>query len=236
MREIVLDTETTGVNALSGDRVVEIGCVELLNHVATGNSWHAYINPERDMPAEAEAVHGLSAAFLADKPVFAAVAGDFLDFIQDSPLIIHNASFDMGFLNAEFTRLGLKPMPMARSIDTVAMARKRFPGAPASLDALCRRFGVDNSGRTYHGALLDAQLLAEVYLELLGGRQPDLVLGATVKVAEVGLVVAEVPRTFRAPRPHAATAEELEAHAAFLKSIKSPLWLAGEEPAAASAS
>ncbi|TWB22494.1 DNA polymerase-3 subunit epsilon [Nitrospirillum amazonense] len=236
MREIVLDTETTGVNALGGDRVVEIGCVELLNHVATGNSWHAYINPERDMPAEAEAVHGLSAAFLSDKPVFAAVAGDFLDFIQDSPLIIHNASFDMGFLNAEFTRLGMKAMPMARSVDTVAMARKRFPGAPASLDALCRRFGIDNSGRTYHGALLDAQLLAEVYLELMGGRQPDLVLGATAaKTTEVGLVVVEETRVFRAPRPHAASPEELEAHAAFLKDIKSPLWLAGEEPAAATA-
>ncbi|MDE1149025.1 MAG: DNA polymerase III subunit epsilon [Azospirillaceae bacterium] len=235
MREIVLDTETTGVHALGGDRVVEIGCVELLNHVATGNSWHAYLNPERDMPAEAEAVHGLSAAFLADKPVFAAVAGDFLDFIQDSPLIIHNASFDMAFLNAEFTRLGMKTMPMSRSVDTVVMARKRFPGAPASLDALCRRFGVDNSGRTYHGALLDAELLAEVYLELLGGRQPDLVLGAAPKVTDTGLVVVDEARVHRAPRPHAASAEELEAHAAFMKQIKSPLWLAGDEPAAAGA-
>lgn len=231
MREIVLDTETTGIDALNGDRVVEIGCVELFNHVATGQSYHVYINPERDMPAEAQAVHGLSADFLRQHKVFAEIVGDFLDFIADSPLIIHNAGFDMGFLNAELTRLGMKTMPGSRAIDTVQMARKRFPGASASLDALCRRFGIDNSSRTYHGALLDAQLLAEVYLELLGGRQPDLVLGAAAtpqaRAAQAG--GPALARDFRPPRPHAASEEELAAHAAFIATLKNPLWTAQEQ-------
>ena len=176
MREIVLDTETTGFDPLTGDRIVEIGCVEVINYIPTDNQLHLYINPERDMPPGAFAVHGLSEEFLRDKPVFAQICGQFLDFIGDSRLVIHNAEFDMKFINAELVRLGIKPLPMSRALDTVGMARRKFPGAPASLDALCRRFGIDNSNRTLHGALLDAQLLGEVYLELQGGRQPDLVL------------------------------------------------------------
>lgn len=223
MREIVLDTETTGINPLDGDRLVEIGCVELLNHLPTGRTFHVYLNPERDMPAEAQAVHGLSAEFLSKHKVFAEEVGDFLDFIADAKLVIHNAAFDMGFINAELTRLGMKGLPSDRAIDTVQMARRRFPGAPASLDALCRRFNVDNSGRTFHGALLDAQLLAEVYLELLGGREPGLILGATA--AAVASITVE--RVRREPRPHAPSTEELQAHEAFLKSFKvATLWLA----------
>jgi DNA polymerase-3 subunit epsilon len=225
MREIILDTETTGLDALNGDRLVELGCVETVNHVATGKVLHKYINPERDMPAEAEAVHGLSAAFLSDKPIFAEVVGEFLDFIGDSTLVIHNATFDMGFLNAELTRLGM-PKLTNPVIDTVKIARRRFPGAAASLDALCRRFEIDNSNRTLHGALLDAQLLAEVYLELMGGRQPDLVLagGPAVQSMDSGPVV--INRVVRPPRPHAPTSDELAAHEAFIKGFKAPLWLA----------
>ena len=224
MREIILDTETTGLDALNGDRLVEIGCVETINHVATGRHYHVYINPERDMPAEAEAVHGLSSSFLADKPIFAAVVGDFLDFIADSPLVIHNASFDMGFLNAELARLGM-PKLTNPVTDTVKIARRRFPGAAASLDALCRRFEIDNSNRTLHGALLDAELLAEVYLELMGGRQPDLVLG-TAQSTQVESAQTRAARVVRPPRPHAPTAEEAAAHEAFIKGLKTPLWLA----------
>lgn len=226
MREIVLDTETTGIDALNGDRIVEIGCVELFNHVATGKHYHTYLNPERDMPAEAEAVHGLSAAFLSDKPLFPAVVGDFLDFIGDAQLVIHNATFDIGFLNAELARIGMGKLTNP-VIDTVKIARKRFPGAPASLDALCRRFEIDNSNRTLHGALLDSQLLAEVYLELMGGRQPDLVLaGGPVVQTTVEVVTAPVVRVSRPPRPHAPSADELAAHEAFVKGLKNAAWLA----------
>jgi DNA polymerase-3 subunit epsilon len=173
MREIVLDTETTGFDPESGDRIVEIGAVELWNHVATGNTFHKYINPERSMPQEAFEVHGLGDDFLRDKPVFAHIAKDFIDFIGDAKLIIHNASFDMKFLNAELRWLNLPQIPWNQAIDTLAIARKKYPGSPASLDALCRRFNIDNSSRTLHGALLDSEILAEVYLELIGGRQPD---------------------------------------------------------------
>ncbi|HET8726721.1 MAG TPA: DNA polymerase III subunit epsilon [Alphaproteobacteria bacterium] len=224
MREIALDTETTGLDPLTGDRIVEIGCVEMINHVATNRSFHRYLNPERPMPAEALAVHGLTDEFLADKPVFAEVAQDFLEFIGDARLVIHNAEFDMRFLNAELSRLGFQALPMSRSFDTVALCRKRYPGAQANLDALCKRFGIDNSDRTLHGALLDAQLLAEVYLELMGGRQPGLILAKArdgARSAEAG------PREVRQPRPHAAAAEELAAHAEFLKKLKDPLWQAG---------
>lgn len=224
MREIVLDTETTGFDPLTGDRLVEIGCVALFNHLPSGEVFHRYINPERDMPEEAFKVHGLSAAFLADKPVFAAVADSFLDFIGDAPLVIHNAEFDMRFLNAELARLGRPTLPMSRAIDTVAMARKRFPGAQANLDALCRRFGIDNSHRTQHGALLDAELLAEVYLQLIGGRQPGLELGVRAATAAAGRA-APVERVARPPRPHAPSAAEAEAHAAFLDRFKAaPVW------------
>ena len=228
MREIVLDTETTGIDPLNGDRIVEIGCVELFNHIATGQHYHTYLNPERDMPAEAEAVHGLSSSFLSDKPVFPAVVGDFLDFIGDAQLVIHNASFDIGFLNMELVRIGM-PKLTNPVIDTVKIARKRFPGAPASLDALCRRFEIDNSNRTLHGALLDSQLLAEVYLELMGGRQPDLVLaGGPVATQQGGLDTgpARATRTARPPRPHSPLPDELAAHEAFVKGLKNPAWLA----------
>ncbi|MGE4218100.1 MAG: DNA polymerase III subunit epsilon [Alphaproteobacteria bacterium] len=222
MREIVLDTETTGLDPASGHRVVEIGCIELVNHLPTGRVFHQYVNPERDMPLEAFNVHGLSEAFLATHPVFADIADAFMDFIGDARLVIHNAAFDMGFLNAELALLGGRHAPLARerAIDTVQMARTRFPGAQASLDALCRRFEIDNTARTKHGALLDAELLAEVYLELVGGRQPDLAL-ASIATARAA---ARAARPERAPRPHALTAEEAAAHAAFLKRLTDPVW------------
>jgi DNA polymerase III subunit epsilon len=231
MREIVLDTETTGLDPVHGDRLVEIGCVEVFNHIATGETYHQYVNPQRDMPAGAFAVHGLSEEFLSGHPVFADVADAFLDFIGDDPLVIHNASFDMGFLNAELRRLKRRELPMSQSVDTVRMARRRFPGAPASLDALCRRFDIDNSSRTYHGALLDAELLAEVYLELRGGRQPELSLAAAEAGAssEASANEGEIPAPsadVRPARPHAATADEVAAHDAFIATLKEPMWLA----------
>src|SRR6202789_3025920 len=176
MREIILDTETTGLDPLRGDRLVEIGCVEILNRMPTGQTFHRHINPERDMPAEAFAVHGLSSAFLADKPLFAAVVEEFLEFIGDAPLVIHNASFDIGFINAELARTGHPPIPLARAIDTIEIAKRKIPGARYSLDELCKRFGVDLTARSKHGALLDADLTAQIYLELIGGRQRGLAL------------------------------------------------------------
>ncbi|MGB0630154.1 MAG: DNA polymerase III subunit epsilon [Alphaproteobacteria bacterium] len=229
MRELVLDTETTGLDPLNGDRLVEIGCVEVFNHIATGKTFHQYINPERDMPAGAFAVHGLSEEFLSGYPVFADVVDAFLDFIGDDPLVIHNAKFDMGFINAELRRLKRPALPMSQSVDTVSMARRRFPGAPASLDALCRRFDIDNSSRAKHGALLDAELLAEVYLELRGGRQPGLSLaaaeaGASSENDEAETIDLQPGSEVRPPRPHAPTAEEIAAHKAFVASLKEPLW------------
>lgn len=225
MREIVLDTETTGFEPSEGHRLVEIGCVELLNHVATGRTFHKYVNPEREVPEEAARVHGLTWDMLKDKPLFADVAAEFLDFIGDAPLVIHNAAFDMKFINAELAWAGFSTVPFDRAIDTVHMARRKFPGAPASLDALCRRFGIDNSHREKHGALLDSELLAEVYLELRGGRQPGLVLTAATGPVVTTVERAAVERPFRAPRAHAATAEELERHRAFLaKKVKGALW------------
>jgi DNA polymerase-3 subunit epsilon len=223
MREIILDTETTGFDPLSGHRLVEIGCVELINHLPSGVVFHRYVNPERDMPEEAFRVHGLSAEFLAGHGVFAEVVADFLEFIGDeAPLVIHNAEFDMRFINAELARLGFPAIPMARAIDTVAIARKRFPGAQANLDALCRRFEIDNTHRTRHGALLDAELLAEVYLQLIGGRQPGLELAVSGAGAAPAARVAREPRP---PRPHAPSAAEAEAHQAFLTKIKNAIWL-----------
>lgn len=224
MREIVLDTETTGFKPEEGHRLIEIGCVELVNHVATGKTFHRYINPERDVPADAVAVHGLTAEFLADKPLFNDVVADFVEFIGDAPLVIHNAAFDMNFLNWELKIAGYPVMPRDRAIDTLMMARQKFPGAPATLDALCKRFGIDNSSRTYHGALLDAQLLAEVYLELRGGRQAGLALSAGPLAG--GGVSVRIERPYRAPRPHAPSEEELAAHAELLKKLKNPLWAA----------
>ncbi|NFV81621.1 DNA polymerase III subunit epsilon [Magnetospirillum aberrantis] len=227
MREIVLDTETTGFDPLQGDRIVEIGCVELINHLPSGKVYHQYINPERFMPDEAFKVHGLSDQFLADKPVFAEIVADFRAFIGDDPLVIHNAEFDMKFLNAEFARLGFAAMPMSRAIDTVIMARKKFPGSPANLDALCRRFEIDNSNRTFHGALLDSELLAEVYLQLIGGRQPGFELGLA---GTKGGAQVQVVRERREPRPHAPTPEETEAHMAFVAKLKKAIWLREPEP------
>jgi len=234
MREIVLDTETTGFDAVSGDRLVEIGCIELMNHVPTGKSFQRYLNPERDVPMGAFQIHGLSTEFLADKPKFAEVADDLLGFVGESPLIIHNAEFDMKFINVELERAGKGTIPTARAVDTVQMARKKFPGAPASLDALCKRFSIDNSSRTLHGALLDAQLLAEVYLELMGGRQAGLGLAIVEEIT----VVADLDFTggrrsaspgielpVRPPRPHAPSAEELAAHQTFIAKISSAIWL-----------
>lgn len=225
MREIIFDTETTGLDPRSGDRMVEIGCIEMINRVATGRTFHAYFNPDRTMPAAAEAVHGLSDAFLADKGRFAEKVDDLLAFIADSPLVAHNAGFDFGFLNAELAICGLEAVCKSRMIDTVALARVRHPGAKLSLDALCTRYGVDRSHRTMHGALLDAELLAQVYVELTGGRQIGLELAADATEHLVASIVTiERTRIFRAPRAHHASEAELMAHAAFLDSIKSPLW------------
>lgn len=224
MREIVLDTETTGFKPEDGHRLVEIGCIELVNLIPTGRSWHHYINPERDVPAEAASIHGLTTDKLRDKPVFSSLAADFLDFIGDAPLVIHNAKFDMTFLNAELKALGFPVMPMTRAIDTVDIARKRYPGAPASLDALCKRFGIDNSNRTFHGALLDASLLASVYLELRGGKQPELIGGGKAAARTQTVSLQANDRPVRPPRPHAASPDELAAHAAMIGKLKNPIW------------
>lgn len=224
MREIVLDTETTGMDPAMGDRLVEIGCVELENHLPTGRHYHVYINPERDVPAAAVAVHGLTNAFLKDKPTFGEIVGDFTDFIGDATLVIHNAEFDVKFLNAELKMFGFSALDWKRVLDTVAMARKKFPGSPANLDALCRRFNIDNSNRTLHGALLDAQLLAEVYLELLGGRQRGLDMGGTTTPEKGDLMVQKktAERVYRTPRIFKPTEQEIAAHAAMMKEIKKP--------------
>ncbi|MEO1470302.1 MAG: DNA polymerase III subunit epsilon [Pseudomonadota bacterium] len=228
VREIVLDTETTGLDAAEGHRVVEIGCVELVNHLRTGRDFHVYINPERSMPADAFRIHGLSDAFLRDKPRFAEIATEFLRFIAEDRLLIHNAAFDIGMLNAEFARLGIAEIPMARALDTAGMARRRYPGAHVSLDALCKRFGVDNSGREKHGALLDSELLADVYLELLGGRQQGLTLDAgPSQGAGSGDTVARAIAHRARPRPLAPRLTEAEAaaHAAFVEDLgDSALW------------
>lgn len=223
MREIVLDTETTGLDPDDGHRVVEIGCVELLNHIPTGRTFHTYVNPEREMPEEALRVHGLSTAFLAGQPVFAEVVEAFLEMIADAPLVIHNAAFDLRFLDAELARLGRPGWPRDRVVDTLALAQTRFPGISVSLDALCRRFGVDASARTKHGALLDSELLAEVYLHLIGGRQPDLGLALAV-TGSGGAAALRIERRYRPPRPHEPSAEELAAHAAFLEGLTDPIW------------
>ncbi len=224
MREIVLDTETTGLDPASGHRLVEIGCVELINHIRTGNYFHSYLNPERDMPREAENVHGISAEFLKDKPLFKAVARSFLEFIGDSTLVIHNAAFDMKFLNAELNSLGHPMLPMERTIDTVLMARRMFPGQPASLDALCKRFNIDLSARTKHGALLDAELLADVYLELKGGRQSTLGLVAHAEET-ITVDLSFHGQTAIRARHFPPSAEELAAHKTMLQKIKQAIWL-----------
>ncbi|MEO8546881.1 MAG: DNA polymerase III subunit epsilon [Sphingomicrobium sp.] len=225
MREIIFDTETTGLNPAGGDRMVEIGCIEIFNRVETGRHFHAYFNPERPMPSEAEAVHGLSNIFLSDKPKFGDRAEELLDFIEDSPLVAHNASFDFGFLNHELGLCSRPPVCTSRMICTLVLARARHPGAKHSLDALCTRFGVDRSQRVKHGALLDAQLLAQVYVELTGGRQIGLGLVADTGQVEVAVNGSSVTiREVRAARPHHAAAEELERHRAFISKLVNPLW------------
>lgn len=220
MREIVLDTETTGFDPETGDRLVEIGAVELHGHMPTGNQYHQYINPEREVPAEAVDVHGLTYDFLSDKPLFKDVAQEFLDFIGDAKLVIHNAAFDIKFLNAELKWLGRPSIPWDRAIDTLDIARKKFPGSPVSLDALCRRYNIDNSARTLHGALLDSEILAEVYLELIGGRQPDLVLSTStqaVTTEQNSDVWRPQPRPEKLPSRLSKT--EADAHAEFVDSM-----------------
>jgi DNA polymerase-3 subunit epsilon len=225
VREIVFDTETTGLNPAGGDRMVEIGCVEMLNRVETGRHFHAYFNPDRDMPFEAEMVHGLTNLFLSDKPRFAERAEELLEFIEDSPLVAHNAGFDFSFLNYELERCGRGPVGMHRMVDTLTLARTRHPGAKHSLDALCMRFGIDRSHRVKHGALLDAQLLAQVYIELTGGRQ--IGLGLVAEAGSVSVASAAGPvvvREVRPARPHFAALEELERHRAFIAKLVNPLW------------
>ena len=233
MREIVLDTETTGFEPEQGDRIVEIGAIELLNHMPTGNTFHVYINPQRDMPQAAFDVHGIGPDLLAaprpprggevtlkDKPLFKDVGQKFLDFIgTDAKLVIHNAAFDVKFLNAELRWLGLPQIPWERAIDTLAMARQKFPGSPASLDALCRRFGIDNTARTLHGALLDSEILAEVYLELIGGRQPDFGLAETTAGTKTSATSQWKPRPRLTPLAPRITPAEEEAHAAFVEKM-----------------
>jgi DNA polymerase-3 subunit epsilon len=221
MREIILDTETTGLDPDAGHRIVEIACLELANHLPTGRTFQRYLNPERDMPADALAIHGLSQEFLAGQKVFAETAGELLEFLADAPLVIHNAEFDLGFLNAELARLGFAPIAPRRAIDTMLLARRKFPGAPASLDALCSRFNIDNSKRTLHGAMLDAELLSEVYLELVGGRQATMELAARGAMSGHATVAGQAARP---PRPHPPTPEEEAAHAALLARLKTPLW------------
>ena len=243
MREIVLDTETTGFDPFSGDRIVEIGAVELLNHMPTGETFHVYINPERSMPQEAFGVHGIGPDLLEppqkpekgqvtlrDKPVFAKFGQAFLDFVRDSRMVIHNASFDMKFLNAELGWMNLPQLPMEQAIDTLAMARKRFPGSPATLDALCRRFSIDNSNRTLHGALLDSEILAEVYLELIGGRQPDFALSSSGSGSDTAAVDSNWrPEPRPTPLPSRLTAEEKAAHDAFVEKLgEDALWVSAQ--------
>ena len=227
MREIVLDTETTGFEPDEGDRIVEIGAVELFNHMPTGKTYHQYINPQRSMPQGAFDVHGLGDDFLRDKPLFADIAQKFLDFIGDAKLVIHNAAFDMKFLNAELGWLNRPPLATDRALDTLAIARRKFPGSPASLDALCRRFGIDNSSRTLHGALLDSEILAEVYLELIGGRQPDFALGLQTQNSQPGQPAPEWrARPRPVPLPSKLTQTEAAAHAVFVAKLGgAALWL-----------
>ena len=216
MREIVLDTETTGLDPADGHRVIEIGCVELVDHFPTGRSFQRYLNPERDMPPDAQRIHGITTEFLLDKPLFAHVAGEFLEFIGDAPLVIHNASFDLKFLNSELHRLAHPPISSARAIDTVDIAKSKYPGARFSLDELCKRFGIDLSSRSLHGALLDAELTAQVYLELVGGRQKRLLLSAVDEAASAELAVARIVRVRPAPLVPLASEAELLAHREFI--------------------
>ena len=223
MREIVLDTETTGLDPISGDRIVEIGCVELMNHLPTGRTYHQYINPQRAMPDAAFRIHGLSTEFLMGYPVFSEIIDGFLAFIGDGLLVIHNSGFDMGFINAELSKLDRRTLDMMQSLDTVRLARQKFPGAPASLDALCKRFNIDNSNRQLHGALLDARLLADVYLELIGGRQTDLGLAGNPTSGALHTIIDK--SDIQPPRLHSASSDEVAKHQIFLETLNDALWL-----------
>jgi DNA polymerase-3 subunit epsilon len=220
IREIALDTETTGLDPASGHRIIEIGCVEMVNKIRTGNNFHHYLNPQRDIPYEAQKVHGISNEKVKDSPLFSEIAGDFLKFIEDSTLIIHNAEFDMKFINSEFQKIGFATIPMDRTIDTVKIARKKFPGSPANLDALCKRFGIDLSKRTKHGALLDAELLADIYLELSGGRQEAIIFHNDENILQEKKIV----RKFREARIFVNTEQELAAHDELIDKMKDALW------------
>lgn len=222
-RQVVLDTETTGLDPLLGDRIIEIAAIEIVNLVPTGRTFHVLLDPEREVPAESTRVHGFTTEMLRGKPKFAEVIEDLLGFLGDSPIVAHNAAFDFGFLDAELQRAGRPPLDRARMVDSLEIAKKRFPGLPNNLDALCRRFGIDNSMRTSHNALLDVQLLAQVYLELMGGRQPGLEL--TAVVAAPSILPGGGPARQRTPRLIVPSEAELAAHAAFLKKLKDPLWL-----------
>ena len=221
MREIVIDTETTGLNPFEGDKIVEIGCVEMINHVPTNKVFHKYINPQRDIPEEVIKIHGITEEFLKDKPTFAEIADEFLDFISSDNLVIHNAAFDMSFINSELVAINKKPIDMHRVIDSLAIARHKFPGDKASLDSLCKKFGIDNSHRTKHGALLDAELLSEVYLELVGGREPSLVMSSFKKQ---NLEKNKTLEKNYKERYFKASEEELEKHRNFLNKLKNPVW------------
>ena len=236
MREIVLDTETTGLSPQDGHRIIEIGALEMINHVSTGKTFHVYINPERPIDPDAMAVHGITDERVAGEPVFADLVDDFLNFIGDDQMVIHNAPFDMGFINAELERCGKTALPMDRATDTLVMARKKFPGGQASLDALCRKFGIDNSHRDLHGAMIDTDLLAEVYIELLGGKQPGLTLALDNPAIDskknqntVTTDISAEKSVARPARPHHASVEELAAHQAFITSMKDPLWAEYDE-------
>lgn len=222
MREIILDTETTGLDPASGHRIIEIGCVEMVHKIRTGRTFHCYVNPLRDVPKDAEAVHGITTEFLLDKPVFADIAHEFWGFLGDATLVIHNAGFDMKFLNHEFSKHGFQSWPFERVVDTLAMARKKYPGAPASLDALCRRYNIDLGARIKHGALLDAELLADVYIELCGGKQVGIDFGSIYTTAteeQAAIATVEVPA-----REYPIAPEELTAHQAMLGSIPQAVW------------
>src|SRR6202165_5253135 len=225
MREIVLDTETTGLDPLRGDRLVEIGCVEILNRMPTGQTFHRHLNPERDMPAEAFAVHGVSSEFLADKPLFAHVVDDFLEFIADAPLVIHNASFDIGFINAELDRIKLPTIARDRLVDTLLLARRKNPCVSHRLDDLCSRYAIDNSRRTKHGALLDAELLAEVYIDLIGARQSQLILAAETREIRIGASGEMSRRQREVPLVARLTEDDRLAHRAFVATLgENPIW------------
>ena len=233
MREIILDTETTGLSPQDGHRIIEIGALEMINHVPTGKTFHIYINPEREIEADAMAVHGITNERVANEPVFAEIADDFINFIGDAKLVIHNAPFDMGFINAELAKCGREVLPNDRAIDTLVMARRKFPGGQASLDALCRKFGIDNSHRDLHGAMIDTDLLADVYIELLGGKQPGLSLTAEEQASATLETTAATPQAGKQHRPTRAfppSADEIKAHQDFVDGLEDPLWKSLDNP------